>query len=375
MKILYVVTEDWYFYSHRLPLALEAIRRGNEVVLVTRISKFENLVIPKGINIVNLRFLRRSSLNPALELIALFEIICVFLKERPNLVHLVALKPVIYGLLAAKLLGVPARVSALGGLGFVFSSERLLARLLRSFLQLMFRFLFNDPRSILILQNQDDLHLLEKSAGIDSSRIRLIRGAGVDLYDYAYFDLPTGTPVVMLASRMLWDKGVGEFVQAANIIKEKGIAARFVLVGEPDTENPSAVSIKQLNEWHKTGIVEWWGYCTEMPKILSQSTIVCLPSYYGEGLPKVLIEAMSCGRPIVTTEMPGCKELVVGQKNGFLVNPRDSVALAESLSILVLDRLLCQQMGKEGRLIVEKEFSLKRVTNETLAVYDELLKI
>lgn len=375
MKILYVVTEDWYFYSHRLPLALEAIRRGNEVVLVTRISKFENLVVPKGINIINLRFLRRSSLNPGRELIALFELIFIFLKERPNLVHLVALKPVIYGLLAAKLLGVPARVSALGGLGFVFSSERLLAKLLKSFLQLIFRLLFNDPRSILILQNQDDLHLLVKSACIDSSRIRLIRGAGVDLYDYVYFDLPTGVPVVMLASRMLWDKGVGEFVQAAKIIKKKGIAARFVLVGEPDTENPSAVSIKQLNEWHKMGIVEWWGYCTEMPKILSQSTIVCLPSYYGEGLPKVLIEAMACGRPIVTTEMPGCKELVVDQKNGFLVKPRDSVALAESLSILVLDRLLCQQMGKEGRLIVEKEFSLNRVTNETLAVYDELLKI
>jgi len=239
----------------------------------------------------------------------------------------------------------------------------------------MFRFLFNDSRSILILQNQDDLNLLVKCAYINSSRIRLIRGAGVDLNDYVYCDLPTGIPVVMLASRMLWDKGIGEFVQAANIIKKKGIAARFVLVGEPDTENPSTVSTKQLYEWHETGIVEWWGYRTNMPKVLSQSTIVCLPSYYGEGVPKVLIEAMACGRPIVTTDMPGCKDLVVDQKNGLLVMPKDSIGLAESLSKLVLDRSLCQEMGTEGRRISEKEFSVKQVIGETLVVYDELLSI
>ncbi len=374
-KILFVVTEDWYFCSHRLPLAINAVQSGCEVVIATRVAGHKETIESSGIRVIPLLLMKRSSLNIFRELAAFFEIFFILRRERPNIVHLIALKPVIYGSLAAKLLGVPARICALGGLGFIFSSELLLARLLRPLLLFPFRFIFNDPRSRLILQNQDDLHLLVKSAYVDSSRIRIIRGAGVDLNDYVYCDLPTGIPVVMLASRMLWDKGVGEFVRAANIIKEKGIVARFVLVGEPDTENPSTVSTKQLNEWHKTGIVEWWGYCTDMPKILSQSTIVCLPTWYGEGVPKVLIEAMACGRPIVTTNMPGCKDLVVDQKNGLLVMPKDSIGLAESLSKLVLDRTLCQEMGVEGRRISEKEFSVKQVIGETLNVYDELLNI
>lgn len=374
-KILFVVTEDWYFCSHRLPLAVAAAQSGCEVVVSTRLTGHRQSIESSGIRIVPLMQMKRSSLNFFREIATFFELFFIFKRERPNLVHLVALKPVLYGSLAAKLLGIPVRVSALGGLGFVFSSQRFLARLLRPLLMLMFRFLFNDPRSRLILQNQDDLRLLRDGAGVNSCGICLIRSAGVDLNNYAFSDLPTGLPIVMLASRMLWDKGIGEFVRAASVMKARGIDARFVLVGEPDAENPSSISIEQLNKWHEADIVEWWGYCTDMPKILSQSTIVCLPSYYGEGIPKVLIEAMACGRPIVTTDMPGCKELVIDQKNGALVKSRDSAALAESLSILALDRSLCQRMGKEGRLIVEKEFSLNRVTNETLAVYDELLKI
>jgi glycosyltransferase involved in cell wall biosynthesis len=374
-KILFVVTEDWYFCSHRLPLAVAAAQSGCEVVVSTRLTGHRQSIESSGIRIVPLMQMKRSSLNFFREIATFFELFFIFKRERPNLVHLVALKPVLYGSLAAKLLGIPVRVSALGGLGFVFSSQRFLARLLRPLLLLMFRFLFNNPRSRLILQNQDDLRLLMNEAGIKFCGIRLIRSAGVDLNDYVFCDLPTGVPLVMLASRMLWDKGVGEFVQAAHIIKARGIEARFVLVGEPDAENPSSVSFEQLNEWHEIGVIEWWGHCTDMPKILSQSTIVCLPSYYGEGVPKVLIEAMACGRPIVTTDMPGCKDLVVDQKNGLLVIPKDSIGLAESLSKLVLDRSLCQEMGTEGRRISEKEFSVKQVIGETLVVYDELLSI
>jgi glycosyltransferase involved in cell wall biosynthesis len=373
-KILFVVTEDWYFRSHRLPLAVAAAENGYEVGVVTRLTGHKQTIEGAGVRTIPLLRMKRSSLNLFRELAAFLELFFIFRRERPDLVHLVALKPVLYGSLAAKLLRIPARVNALGGLGFVFSSERLLARLLRPLLLLMFRLMFNDPRSRLILQNQDDLRLLVQNARIDSSWVRLIRGAGVDLNDYVPHDLPAGVPVVMLASRMLWDKGVGEFVQAAITMKAKGIDARFVLVGEPDTENPSSVPREQLNEWHATGVVEWWGYCSDMPKALSESTIVCLPTYYGEGVPKVLIEAMACGRPIVTTDMPGCKDLVVGRKNGLLVKPRDSVGLAEGLSELLLNRSLCQRMGLEGRRIAEEEFSLKQVTEETLAIYGELLK-
>lgn len=374
-KILFVVTEDWYFCSHRLPLAVYAAQSGYEVAVVTRLAAHKGIIESSGIRVIPLLLMKRSSLNFFRELAAFFELFFIIRRERPNLVHLVALKPVLYGSLAAKLLGVPARVSAFGGLGFVFSSQRFLARLLRPLLLLMFQFLFNDPRSRLILQNQDDLRLLMDEAGIKFCGIRLIRSAGVDFNDYVFCDIPTGVPLVMLASRMLWNKGVGEFVEAANIMKARGIEARFVLVGEPDAENPLSISFEQLNEWHEIGVIEWWGHCTDMPKILSQSTVVCLPSYYGEGVPKVLIEAMACGRPIVTTDMPGCKDLLVDQKNGLLVMPKDSIGLAESLSKLVLDRSLCQEMGSEGRRISEKEFSVKQVIGETLVVYDELLSI
>jgi glycosyltransferase involved in cell wall biosynthesis len=374
-KILFVVTEDWYFCSHRLPLAVYAAQSGYEVVVATRLAAHKEVIESSGIRVIPLLLMKRSSLNIFRELAAFLELFFIFREERPNLVHLVSLKPIIYGSLAAKLMRVPARVCALGGLGFIFSSKLVLARLLRPILLLMFRFIFNDPRSRLILQNQGDVRLLVEEGQVDSCRIRLIRGAGVDLNNYMFCDLPAGIPIVMMASRMLWDKGVGEFVQAASVMKVRGIDARFVLVGEPDAENPSSVSFQQLNEWHGSGVIEWWGYCTDMPKILSQSTIVCLPSSYGEGVPKILIEAMACGRPIVTTDMPGCKDLVFGQKNGLLVMPKDSIGLTESLSKLVLDRSLCQEMGAAGRRIAEREFSVKQVISETLVVYDELLNI
>jgi len=372
-KFLFIVTEDWYFCSHRLPLAVALKKAGHEVVVATRLGDYKKVIEESDIRAVPLECMRRSSLNLFRELAAFIELFFILRRERPDLVHLVALKPVIYGSLAAKLVGVPSRVNALGGLGFIFSSNRLLARLLRPILLGLFRFFFNDPHSRLILQNQNDLILVTERARVDQRGVRLIRSAGVDLDQYIALDIPSGLPLVMLASRMLWDKGVGEFVEAARALQVQGIHARFVLVGEPDAENPSSVSKAQLHEWNKSGVVEWWGFRKDMPNILSQASVVCLPTYYGEGVPKVLIEAMACGRPIVTTDMPGCRDLVQSGKNGLLVSPKDTVGLAKSLAALVLNRSLCEKMGIEGRRIVEKEFSLKRVTQETMAVYEELL--
>lgn len=372
-KILFVVTEDWYFCSHRLPLAVAAAEAGYEVVVATRLTQHKDIIESSGIRVIPLVRMKRSSLNFFRELATFFELFLIFWREKPGVVHMVALKPVLYGSLAAKLLAIRARVNALGGLGFVFSSQKPLARLLRPLLLWMFRFVFNDSRSRLILQNQDDVRLLTIKARVDLHRVCLIRGAGVDLNEYAPCDFPTGVPVVMLASRMLWDKGVGEFVGAARKLKENGLDARFILVGEPDIENPSSVPKAKLIEWHASGIIEWWGYCTDMPKVLSQASVVCLPSYYGEGVPKILIEAMACGRPIVTTDMPGCKDLVREQQNGLLVKPKDSDDLSKGLTTLITNQSLCKQMGEAGRRIVEMELSLQQVTNETLAVYKTLL--
>jgi glycosyltransferase involved in cell wall biosynthesis len=372
-KILFLVAEDWYFCSHRLSLAVAAGQAGNDVVVATRVTAHKSVIEHAGLRVVPLRRLNRSSLNPFRELAALGELVSIYRRERPDLVHQVALKPVIYGSIAARFANVSSMVNALGGLGFVFSSRSLLARLLKPVLVGAFRFIFNNPRNRLILQNMDDLTVVTKNAGVNQRYIRLIRSAGVDLNKYKVREQPPGTPVVMLASRMLWAKGIGEFVSAARILREQGVSARFVLVGEPDAENPSSVSRKQLQVWSDSGVVEWWGYHNDMPEVLPQARIVCLPSYYGEGIPKVLIEAMACARPIVTTDMPGCRDIIQSGKNGLLVNPRDVENLSMALKVLLLDESKCQQMGIEGRRIAEEEFALPRIIAETMAVYRELL--
>ncbi len=189
---------------------------------------------------------------------------------------------------------------------------------------------------------------------------------------YAPFPEPDGTPLVLLPARMLWDKGVAEFVEAATQLKSRGMLARFVLVGEPDIENPASVPEHQLISWQKDGVVEWWGRREDMPQVLKQSHIVCLPSYR-EGLPKSLLEAASCGRPIVTTDVPGCREIVHDGENGILVEARNSTALADALARLLADRELRKWMGRRGRERVLNEFSQEIVVAQVLAIYHEAL--
>ena len=372
-KILFVVTEDWYFCSHRLDLAIAAKKAGYNVIVATRIADHQEQIERHGIRTIKLLHMKRSSLNPLREMTAFIELLLLVRRETPDLLHMVALKPVIYGSLASRLLGISYRVSALGGLGFIFSSKRTLARFLRPILLTVFRVIFNDPRSRLILQNENDWSLVTKKAGVDQCNVRLIRSAGVNLDKYTETVLPKGKPIVMLASRMLWDKGIGEFVNAAELLHKQGVNALFILIGLPDIENPSSIPHEQLQEWNNTRIVEWWGYRNNMAEIFSQASIVCLPSYYGEGVPKVLIEAMACARPIVTTDMPGCRDLVRGKRNGLMVKPKNSADLAEALKLLLNNPSLCHKMGREGRLIAEKEYSLTKVISETLNVYQELL--
>jgi len=371
-KILFVVTEDWYFCSHRLPLAVEAKNNGYDVVVATRVSDQRETIEQNGLRLINLTCMKRSSINPFRELAAFIEILQIIRRERPDLLHLVAMKPAIYGALSSKLTGFSKRVNALGGLGFVFSSKKLLARILRPMLLSLFRFIFNDPQSRLILQNEDDLALMTEKAGVDRCNIRLIFGAGVDLQQYPATKLPVGQPVVVLASRLLWDKGIGEFVAAATSLREQGVKARFVLVGDSDLENPGSVPREQLKAWHDSGVIEWWGYQKNMPDILSQASVVCLPTYYGEGVPKILIEGMACARPIVTTDMPGCRTLVREGRNGLLVPPKSTTDLSNALAKLINSPQLCLEMGQAGRRIAEEDYSQTQVIGETLSVYREL---
>lgn len=374
-KILFVVTEDWYFCSHRLPLAIALVKQGYNVSVLTRTNEYKELISSHGIQVISWENISRLGMNVFSEIKTFLELFGVLKSEKPDLVHLVAVKPAVYGGLAAYFLNIPARVFALGGLGFIFSSRKKLAKVLRPVILILFRLIFNQKNSRLILQNEDDINLLQNKAKVNLGQIRLIRGAGVDLEQYTYQPLPEGIPVVMLAARMIWDKGIGDFVQAAKIIQQKNIKARFVLVGDPDDQNPNGISRAQLEQWHQSGVVEYWGHQKDMPKILSQAHILCLPSYYGEGLPKVLIEAMACGRAIITTNMPGCYQLIQKDpENGILISPQKPDELASAILLLLANPERCTLMGKNGRELVHQKFALNIIIRQTQEVYNELLR-
>ena len=373
-KLLFVVTEDWYFYTHRLSLAKAMRDAGYDVTVATRISDYGELIEKQGIRIIPLKKMCRSSLNPFREWGAFWELLFIYRFERPDIVHHVALKPVIYGTVAAGLAAVPAIVNALGGLGFIFSSQKKLANLLRPILFFLFRHVFNGTNRYLILQNTHDVELLVSKARIRKESLVLIPGSGYEPEKFSASKIVSETPIAMLASRMIWDKGVGEFVQAAKALKAEGLTARFVLVGMSDPGNPSSISEEQLKNWNNEGNIEWWGHCSDMSSVLAQAWIVCLPTYYGEGVPKILIEAMASARPIITTDMPGCRDLVQSKKNGLLIPPRDSIALALALKQLLLDFSLCEKMGEQGKRIAERGYSLSNVVKHTSSIYQKLLR-
>jgi glycosyltransferase involved in cell wall biosynthesis len=371
-KLLYFVTEDWYFCSHRLPLALAAQDAGYDVAVVTHVNEHGEAIRRARIRLIPFSLSRRG-MNPLSELAVLARLIVLYRKEKPDLVHHVAMKPVLYGSLAARLSGVPHVVNALAGLGYVFTSDQPKAKLLRPVIGSVFSMLLNSRRSRLILQNQDDRSLFIRKQFISEERIRLIRGSGVDTAVFSPTPEPAGIPVVMLASRMLWDKGIKEFVEAARQLKTRSVYARFVLVGDTDPHNPSAIPKEQLTAWQSEGVIEWWGHKEDMPTVFSKSHIICLPSFYGEGVPKVLIEAAASGRPIVTTNTPGCREIVKNEENGLLVPVRNAEELADAIQRLVASPELRKKMGARGREIVVSEFAIEKVISETMTVYEELL--
>ena len=368
---MFFVTEDWYFCSHRLPIASAAIKKGFEVSVITRVRDHGQQIQEAGIKLIPLE-ISRGSLNLITEVRVIKNIISIYAAEKPDIVHHVAMKPVIYGSIAAKLLKVNHIVNALPGLGFLFSTSSLKTRTIRPMIKLAFRMLLGGSGNQVILQNPDDVRMMCDTHLINPNSITLIRGSGVDIRTYKMQGEIEDLPIVMLASRMLWDKGVGEFVKAAKIINRNGRIARFVLVGDNDKENPRSISRHQLQSWHDDRVLEWWGYKDNMPEILAKASIVCLPSYR-EGVPKVLIEAAACGKPLIATDAPGCREIVKQGINGFTVPIKDPAMLANAINKLIDSSELRRVMGMEGRKLVEEEFSLDRVVRETLAIYKQML--
>lgn len=367
-RLLFIVNEAWYFLSHRLDLALAARADGWEVEVASAPGASQEGIRAAGLTAHSLP-LSRSGANPLRELRAVLAARRLLRERRPDLVHCVALKAIVIGGLAARLTGTAGRVFTIAGLGHTFIERSPAQILLRTLFRGLLPWLAGKGGR-LIVQNDEDLDTLGVPLGLRRRSV-LIRGSGVDLERFVPAPEPAGPATVLVASRMLRTKGIGEVVEAARRLKARGTAVRVLLAGDSDRGNAAAIAPETLTAWQSEGLVEWLGHRADMPDLLAGSHIACLPSYYREGLPKSLIEAAAAGRPIVTSDVTGCRDVVRDGDNGLLVPARDAEALAGALRRLIDDPAQRQRMGARGREIAEEAFGLNGVIDRTLRVYRE----
>lgn len=370
MKTVFFANTDWYLYNFRLDLAKFLRGLGWEVIFMAPPGEYSGRIEEQGFRLIPFEFSRKGT-NPITEYQTISRIRKIYESERPDIVHHFTIKCVIYGSFAAKKCGVSTIINAITGLGYVFLGTGFDAKILRGITTRLYRIALKNTQ--IIFENPDDAALFEKLALVDKEDINIILGTGIDTDAFIPIPLPDSVPLAVLPARMLWDKGIGEFVKAAAILHERGLRARFALIGKKDEGNPSSISYDQLTRWQKEGIVEWWGWQEDIATVFSMADVVCLPSYR-EGLPKVLIEAAACARPIITTDVPGCREVVIHGENGLLVPAKDPEALAAALETLLRDRELRIRMGEASRQRAVDIFSTRQVNAETLAVYSKTIR-
>ncbi len=364
---MFVVNVDWFFASHRLPIAVAAVKEGYEVHVACGITDKKEYLESLGL-IVHPLNLSRGSTGIVQEFKSFRDIFKVLKEVKADVVHFVTIKPVLYGGIASRVLGIKNRVFAISGMGYVFTSEKKKTSMLKFFILQLYRMALGGKTSRVIVQNTDDRDILTRFNIIEEKQETLIRGSGVSLETHTYEKEPDGTPIVVMASRLLKDKGVMEFVEAAQMLQKKGVLAKFKLYGDIDEHNPASLTRNEVDEIKKESFVEVHGYTDDIAEVFSASNIVVLPSYR-EGLPKVLIEAAACGRAVVTTDVPGCRDAIEENQTGLLVKAKDSHSLAEAIEKLVKDKALREKMGKAGRELAEKEFSIEKVIDTHLDIY------
>lgn len=377
-KLLFFIAEDSYFCSHRINLAKAAQNKGYQVAIATRCNLHVSTIQNAGIRIFPLKHFKRSNINPWLEVLTLLEIFKIYKEFSPDIVHQVAFKPVIWGSLISYFCKVPQIINALGGLGYLFTTEaysfrsKLKKLCLRGMIYPFLKWIFSRSNSVVILQNEEDIQTLTSLGYVKPHKVALIRGAGIDPQAFPFSKPTASSPIVIACiSRMLWSKGIGDLVKAADILQKLSLPFKIILYGLPDDMNPNSISLTQLNAWKNLRFIQWEGHCKDVAKAYTESHIAVLPSFYREGIPKTLLEAASCGRPIVTTNVAGCKDVVVDGMNGFIVPPKSPEALAAALSKLMLDEKLRIKMGENSRKLIENAFSDTIVNNLTLALYSK----
>ena len=368
--LLFIVNVDWFFVSHRLPIARAAIDAGYRVHLACAFTDKADYLASLGI-ILHPLPLSRSGTDILSELRCFLAISRLIKRFKPDIIHFITIKPVLYGGIVSRLAGIGGRVASISGLGYVFVANGVRANAMRVFISSLYWLALSSRDTKVIFQNPEDKRLLIKSGVIGEKQAVIFRGSGVSLRDHPYLPEPEGQPVVTFASRLLKDKGVEEFVESARILKSRGVRAGFWLIGDADPDNPATISHERLDAWARENIVEILGYRTDIPELFAQSNIIVLPSYR-EGLPKVLVEAAACGRAVVTTDVPGCRDAIEPDRTGLLVPVQDAEALAGAIQRLIEDPELRRSMSQAGRELAESEFAIEKVVDAHLEIYKSL---
>ena len=366
--LLILVSHLSFFISHRLEIALAAKDLGYKVIVAFgEMDGDTKYLSEKGIDTFYIP-IQRGGTNPFKELKSLISIWSLFRRLKPDIVHLVTIKPYLYGGIIARLSKVPSLVSAVSGLGSLFVQEDLRNKFIRIILYQIYKFAFGHQNQKIIFQNQKDLNYLVNWGVLKKEKTILIPGSGVNLDEFKNFDEPDNTTTICFAGRLIKEKGVFDFVSAARILKQKNINARFLLVGSKDLKSPSTLNEKELDKIRNEGIVEILGHKKNIAEVYAQSHIVCLPSYR-EGLPKSLVEAGAASRPVVTTDVPGCRDSIIPNKSGLLVPVKDPNKLAEVLQLLIENKEMRITMGKVGRQLAENKFSIKKIVQKHIDIY------
>jgi glycosyltransferase involved in cell wall biosynthesis len=372
-RLLFLVTEDWYFWSHRLPIARAARSAGYDVIVACRITNHGARIADEGFRVHPLNW-RRRGFNPIREICAIIDIARIYRRENPSIVHHIALKSVVYGSIAARLSRVSSVINSINGLGFAFTANSPWAWIARLALRLVFRMVVDRPGWTALFQNDDDRQVLTQQGFMRHSAIAVVRGSGVDVAHFAALPTPSSEPpVIAVVTRMLMIKGVETLVAASRLLRQDGVPHYLQLVGDPDPDNAASIPSELLQAWSNEPGISWLGYQHDVRSIWAQAHIAALTSLGGEGIPKSLLEAAACARPIISTNVPGCRDIARDGINAILVPPDNPEALAFALKRLIEEAELRHQYGIESRRIAQTEYSDSKIAEQVLALYQSLL--
>ena len=368
IKLVYFVNTDWFFISHRLPIAIAALEKGYEVHIVVNESTKTKELKEAGI-IVHVLKLDRKNWNPIEFISCLFKFIYLIKKLKPELIHCLTIKPIIIGTLSSIILIKPKVVISITGMGSIFSNNKKIDKIKQLFILGIYNFIFLKKNLRVIFQNNDDQSLIINKTILNKDKSLIIRGSGVNFKNYPYKSLKDEMPKVLFASRLLQSKGIKEFIEASSLVKE----CQFLVAGEIDPGNPQSLTKKELNIYIKNYPIKYLGFKKNIVDIITSSSIIVLPSYYREGLPKILIEAAACGRAIITTDNVGCRDAIINNKTGILIPIKNTIKLAQAIKYLIGDPKSLQQMGKLGREFALEKFNISQIINMHLKIYKELI--